>query len=61
MMKNKSLEFIFIRDKLKKIANLLSSDEVSCKLEAMFIIGCLHTICNEHIANCCEEEENGGA
>lgn len=43
-----SYEFEFIRDRLKHIAKLLIDNSVENKLEAMFAIGCLHTVCAEN-------------
>lgn len=46
MESNWESEWKLIRDKLKCIALFISNDE---KVEAAFLIGCLHEICNENI------------
>lgn len=47
-MINAKDEFIFLRDKLKKIAVLLCSDKLEDKMETAFLVGCLHSICHEN-------------
>ncbi len=38
-------EFIFLREKIKEVANLLTTDNFK---EAAFLLGCLHNICHFH-------------
>jgi hypothetical protein len=40
-----ALEFEFLRDNLKQIARLLIENHT---IEAVFMIGCLHSICHQH-------------
>lgn len=60
-MNNKEMseEFIFIRDKLQRIAKHIVDNEF---IEATFTIGCLHSICHQHAENLKtkhpEKEEN---
>lgn len=42
-------EFEFIREKLQRIARLLVDGEKASIVEAAFMIGCLHSVCNENI------------
>jgi hypothetical protein len=42
-----SLEFEFLRDRLKQISILLMRDEKCYKKEASIMIDCLRSICNE--------------
>ena len=48
MNNNCSEEFIFIRDKLKRVASLLITSEKGDVIEAAFMIGTLHTVCHEN-------------
>ena len=43
-----SKEFLFLRDKLERIAKLLTSQERSDIIEASFMIGCLHNVCHQN-------------
>lgn len=45
-MKTTAEEFIFLREKLKEIALCLKRNDI---VEAAFLVGCLHSICNENI------------
>ena len=47
--KTPSSEFEFIRDKLERIARLLVNGDDSNVIEVSFMIGCLHSVCNENI------------
>ncbi len=47
-MKKAHEEFEFLRDKLKKIANLLLSRNPEDIIESAFMLGCLHSICHEN-------------
>jgi hypothetical protein len=44
-----SSEFIFIRDKLEKIARLIVDGEPTNLREAAFMIGCLHNVCHQNV------------
>jgi hypothetical protein len=46
--KTPSEEFNFMREKLHKIAQLLTNGTQPDLMEASFMIGCLHTICLEN-------------
>lgn len=48
MEKTPSDEFIFVRDKLEKIARLLVDGDTSNLREASFMIGCLHNVCHQN-------------
>jgi len=43
--KQLSDEYLFLREKLEKIASLIAGD---CKVEAAFMLGCLHSVCHNH-------------
>jgi hypothetical protein len=45
MKKTASEEFVFMRDKLEKIARSLTLGEQCDLIEAAFMIGCLHSVC----------------
>lgn len=53
-------EFEWIRDKLKKLAQLLTTQNQSDIIEASFIIGCLHSICHEHAEKIKKENKKPG-
>ena len=44
-------EFEFLREKLQKIAILLVSGESKNLSEAIFMVGCLHSICHQNHSN----------
>lgn len=46
MKQEKQTDWILVRDKLREIARLIIQDS---KVEAAFLLGCLHEICNENI------------
>ncbi len=45
MSKEISDEFVFLRDKLERLASLLVKGEI---VEAAFVVGCLQNICHEN-------------
>ena len=48
MNKEPAEEFIFIRDKLERIAHLVAHGNENTLREAIFMIGCLHNVCHEN-------------
>jgi hypothetical protein len=52
-----SKEFSFIGNKLQQIARLLIDNKEDYRIEAAFIIGCLHTICHDHSKQFLKEHE----
>lgn len=45
--KTPSDEFVFLRDKIEKIGRLLIKGSSGDLIEASFMLGCLHSICDE--------------
>lgn len=41
-------EFTFVRDRLKKLAELLITLDSKNLMEAAFLVGCLHNVCHEN-------------
>ncbi len=56
-MKTPTYEFNFMRQKLEKIARLLTQNDPSSIIEAAFMIGCLHTVCCENADRFASEED----
>lgn len=47
--------FIFLRDRLKRLARLIITEE---KIEAAFVVGCLYEICNEQVTKNQKKEQS---
>ena len=56
-MKNTSEEFTFLSEKLKQLATIMVSGGY---MEAMFMIGCLHSLCVSNSIELSEEDEEKG-
>jgi hypothetical protein len=56
-VKKASDEFLFLRDKLEKIARMLIDGTPEMIREASFSVGCLHNICHDNITRFINEKE----